>query len=55
MQTIAKRLRLEGFIVSDHFKELPAFHSEVVPALKAGKLISRETICRGIGLPRLAR
>jgi len=48
MQTIAKRLRLEGFIVSDHFKDLPAFHAEVVPALKAGELISRETIVDGL-------
>ena len=43
IQAIGKRLRLEGFIVSDHFKEIPAFLAEAVPAFKSGKLTSRET------------
>jgi NADPH-dependent curcumin reductase CurA len=45
---IGKRLRLEGFIVSDHLKELPAFLAEAVPALKAGKLVSHETVVEGL-------
>src|SRR5271165_4363508 len=45
---VAKRLRLEGFIVSDHMSDLPAFYAEAVPALKSGKLISRETVVEGL-------
>lgn len=48
MLAIGKRLRLEGFIVSDYFNEMPAFLSEVVPALKAGTFTSRETIVEGL-------
>ena len=48
MIAIGKRLRLEGFIVSDHFKDLPAFLEEAVPALQSGKLISRETLVEGL-------
>src|SRR5271157_227728 len=45
---IAKRLRLEGFIVSDHMSELPTFLAEAVPALRSGKLINRETVVEGL-------
>ena len=48
MIVIGKRLRVEGFIVSDHFREVPAFLEEVVPALKSGKLINRETVVEGL-------
>ena len=48
MLAVGKRLRLEGFIVTDHFNELPAFLSEAVPAFKAGTLISRETFVEGL-------
>ncbi|HSM79023.1 MAG TPA: NADP-dependent oxidoreductase, partial [Bryobacteraceae bacterium] len=48
IQIVGKRLRLEGFIVSDHFKELPALLGEAVPALAAGKLINRETVVDGL-------
>ncbi len=48
MHAVGKRLRLEGFIVSDHFNEVPAFLSEAVPALKAGTLTSRETFVEGL-------
>lgn len=44
MIVIGKRLRVEGFIVSDHFKEIPAFLEETVPALNSGKLINHETV-----------
>jgi hypothetical protein len=47
-QVIAKRLRIEGFIVSDYFKDVPAFLQEAVPALKSGKLINRETVVVGL-------
>jgi len=45
---IGKRLRLEGFIVSDFVKDLPAFHAEAIPAVLSGKLLHRETIVEGI-------
>ena len=48
IQAVGKRLRLEGFIVSDHFKEMPAFLAETAPALKSGKLTSRETFVDGL-------
>ena len=48
MIVIGKRLRVEGFIVSDHFGDLPAFLEEAVPALKSGKLINRETVVEGL-------
>lgn len=48
MLVIGKRLRVEGFIVSDHFGEIPAFLEEVIPALKSGKLINRETVVEGL-------
>ena len=45
---ISKRLRLEGFIITDWFKDMPAFLAEAIPALKAGKLIHRETVVEGL-------
>jgi len=48
MTVIGKRLRVEGFIVSDHFREIPAFLEEAVPALKSGKLINCETFVEGL-------
>jgi NADPH-dependent curcumin reductase CurA len=48
MIVIGKRLRVEGFIVSDHFREIPAFLEEAIPALRSGKLINRETVVEGL-------
>ncbi len=48
MLAIGKRLRLEGFIVSDHAKEMPAFLEEAIPALKSGTLTHRETSADGL-------
>jgi NADPH-dependent curcumin reductase CurA len=45
---ISKRLRVDGFIVSDHFGDMPAFLEEAVPAFKSGKLINRETVVEGL-------
>lgn len=45
---ISKRLRLEGFLVIDYPKEMPAFLAEAAPALKSGKLINRETVVEGL-------
>jgi NADPH-dependent curcumin reductase CurA len=48
MLVIGKRLRIEGFIVSDYFREVSAFLKEAIPALKSGKLINRETVVEGL-------
>jgi NADPH-dependent curcumin reductase CurA len=45
---IGKRLRLQGFIVSDFLNDRPAFHAEAIPAVLTGKLLHRETIVEGI-------
>jgi NADPH-dependent curcumin reductase CurA len=45
---IGKRLRLEGFIVSDFVKDFSTFRAEAIPALLSGKLLHRETIVEGI-------
>jgi NADPH-dependent curcumin reductase CurA len=46
--TIVRRLRLEGFIVVDHLHRMPAFLAEMIPVLRAGKLLHQETIVNGI-------
>jgi hypothetical protein len=45
---IVKSLRLEGFVVSNHFSELPAFQRDTVEWIKQGKLKWRETVLEGI-------
>ena len=45
---VTKRLRIEGFIVSDHFDRLPAFLAEAGPWVRDGSLRYRETIVEGI-------
>ena len=45
---VGKRLRLQGFIVSDHNHLLPQFHAEVGPALADGRLRAVETVVDGL-------
>ncbi len=45
---IGKRLTIRGFIVTDHLADTPAFLAEVVPELRAGRLVARETVVEGI-------
>jgi hypothetical protein len=45
---VTKRLRLQGFIVSDHTDRFPAFIAEVGPWVAAGQVICRETVLEGI-------
>jgi len=45
---IGKRLRLQGFIVSDHFDLAPQFIGELSGWIKSGQLHYRETIDEGI-------
>ena len=46
--SIGKRLRLQGMIVADHLHRMPQFLAAMVPLLRAGKLLHRETIMQGI-------
>jgi NADPH-dependent curcumin reductase CurA len=45
---IGKRLKLQGFIVSDHFGETPRFLAQVSVLARQGKLTWRETVDHGI-------
>jgi NADPH-dependent curcumin reductase CurA len=45
---VTKRLRIEGFIVTDHRDRFRAFIDEVGPWVREGKLVYRETIVEGI-------
>jgi NADPH-dependent curcumin reductase CurA len=45
---VGKRLTLRGFIVSDHFDRLPAFHQEVGPLVREGRIRYRETVVEGL-------
>jgi NADPH-dependent curcumin reductase CurA len=45
---VTKRLRMEGFIVSDHADRFPAFLAEVAPLVAEGTIRHRETIVDGI-------
>lgn len=42
-----KRIRLEGFVVLDHAKELPQVRAELFNWVKQGKLKSHDTIIKG--------
>lgn len=48
IQIVGKRLRFEGFIVSDHFGEMPAFISDMAGWIKEGKITWRETVDDGV-------
>ncbi len=45
---IGKRLTLRGFIVSDHFDRLPAFHAEVGGLVSDGRIRVWETVVQGL-------
>ena len=45
---VKKRLRLEGFIVSDHFDQVPRFLGQMVPWIASGKVRSAQTVDEGI-------
>ncbi len=47
-QIIGKNLRLEGFIVSNHWDMMPAFIKDLAEWHKAGKLKWRQTVREGI-------
>lgn len=45
---ILKRIRFEGFIVSDHYQKYSEFFKTVVDPIKEGKIIYIEDIAEGL-------
>lgn len=45
---LTRRLRVQGFIIFDHYDRLPAFHAEVAPMVASGQISYRETITDGL-------
>ncbi len=45
---VGKRLRIEGFIISDHIDRTPAFLADMAPWVRDGAVCYRETIVEGI-------
>jgi NADPH-dependent curcumin reductase CurA len=45
---VTRRLRMQGFLVFDHFDRFPAFIEEVAPRVADGTIRHRETIVDGI-------
>ncbi len=45
---VRRKLRIQGFIVSDHFDRLPAFRADMQRWLKEGAVRSRETVVDGL-------
>ena len=48
MLIVGKKIRITGFIVSDHVDMRDAFLSEMIPWIQAGKIKSHETVVEGI-------
>lgn len=47
-QVVGKRLRIEGFIVTDHVAAQPEFRREVGHLLGAGEIVASETVFHGL-------
>jgi NADPH-dependent curcumin reductase CurA len=45
---VTKRLRMEGYIISDHYDRYPAFLAEMGPWVREGAVRHRETVVDGI-------
>ncbi|MBI1220697.1 MAG: zinc-binding dehydrogenase [Rhodobacteraceae bacterium] len=45
---LRQRLRVQGFIIFDHWNRLPAFLAEVAPLVKDGSIRYRETVAEGL-------
>lgn len=45
---VAKRLRIQGFLVFDHANRNQEFLAEVLPALADGRITTRETVVQGL-------
>lgn len=45
---LTQRLRVQGFIIFDHYNRFPDFMEEVVPMLSDGRIVAREDVAEGI-------
>ena len=45
---VAKRLRIQGFLVFDHARRTEEFLAEMLPALADGRITTRETVVEGL-------
>jgi len=45
---LVKRLRVQGFIIFDHYHRLNDFHAEVGPLVASGKVHFRESVTQGL-------
>ncbi len=45
---LRKKIRLQGFIIADHFAELGTFAGEVAPAVLKGEITIREDVVEGL-------
>ena len=45
---VTKRLRIEGFIISDHYDRFREFHEQAGAWVRDGRLRYRETLVEGI-------
>jgi NADPH-dependent curcumin reductase CurA len=45
---LTRRLRVEGFIIFDHFHRYPAFLEQVAPMIASGQVKYRETVAEGL-------
>ena len=48
VNVVRKRLRVEGFIASDHFDQVPRFLGDMVPWVVSGKVKAAQTVDEGI-------
>jgi NADPH-dependent curcumin reductase CurA len=48
MLIVGKKIRINGFIVSDHGDKREQFLQDMVPWIQAGKIKSRETVVEGL-------
>ena len=48
MLIVGKKIRITGFIVSDHGDMKDEFLAEMIPWIQAGKIKSRETMVTGL-------
>jgi NADPH-dependent curcumin reductase CurA len=48
IMTIPMSLRIEGFVVSNHFDMMPKFHQEMGKLIAEGKMKWRETVVEGL-------
>lgn len=47
-ELVTKRATMRGFLVSDHYDQMPAFRAEMDPLVRTGKIAHRQSVLEGI-------